>query len=83
MEKKLTFEQLCPSIHYDIQGIYRSEKYYPYNPEAIVVSFDGQYRDGSAGDDDAKFMRGINMMALDMWADIPIVVDIADLTYEW
>ena len=42
MEKKLTFEQLCPSIHYDIQGIYRSEKYYPYDPEAIIVNFHGQ-----------------------------------------
>lgn len=83
MEKKLTFEELCPSIHYDIQGIYRSEKYYPDYPEAIIVSFHGQYRDGSAGDDDAKLMRGINMIALDMWPDIPVIIDISDLTYEW
>lgn len=83
MEKKLTFKDICPFVDYHIDALYRSEKYYPDYPEAIIVNFHGQYRDWSAGDDDAKFMRGITMMTLDIWSDIPIIVDICDLIYEW
>ena len=49
----------------------------------LVVKFTGTYRDGSTGNADAEFMRGITKTAIGLWQPASVVLDLSELKYEW
>lgn len=49
----------------------------------LVVAFYGEYRYGSAGDNDAAFMRGVIAAALLSWDSQGIIIDLRDMKYMW
>jgi hypothetical protein len=51
--------------------------------QILVVSFTGTCGIGSAGNDDATFMRAIIVAALDAWSPSGLVLDLRHLAYEW
>lgn len=48
-----------------------------------VVSFHGPYGVGSAGNNDAAFMRGVVMSAISAWPTGCLVLDLRGLDYSW
>ena len=54
-----------------------------HNPTALVLKFSGVYGDGSAGNDDAAFMRVITRAAISAWRNHAVVFDLRELAYEW
>ncbi|ULU23190.1 hypothetical protein [Dyella terrae] len=78
--QKLSLADACPSMDYEIHLTdgepYRSNR-------SLIVSFSGRYRDGSAGDPDAAFMKGIIGVASGIWWHKSLVIDVSKLTYEW
>lgn len=48
----------------------------------LCVAFDGNYRRGAAGSDDARYMRGCLRTALNKWPCRGLVLDLAGLSYE-
>jgi hypothetical protein len=54
-----------------------------HNPMALVLKFSGVYGVGSAGNNDADFMRVITRAARSAWRSDAVVFDLRDLAYEW
>lgn len=48
----------------------------------LCVAFNGEYRRGAAGSDDARYMRGCLRTALNKWPCRGLVLDLAELRYE-
>lgn len=80
MTKKVSFEQECPSIKYEFEIINEKGTYFP---DTLVIKFNGKYRDGSSGDNDAKLMKGIILTALDIWQPRTFLLDLTDFEYNW
>jgi hypothetical protein len=80
MTKKVSFEQECPSIHYEFELINEKGSYFP---DTLVIKFNGKYRDGSSGDNDAKLMKGVILTALDIWQPRTFLLDLTDFEYNW
>lgn len=49
----------------------------------LVIAFHGEYRYGSAGDNDAAFMRGVITAALVSWDSQGIILNLRDMKYSW
>jgi hypothetical protein len=49
----------------------------------LIVKFAGDYRDGSAGKPDLRFMVGTTKMAAAIWQPAALVLDLSELRYEW
>ncbi len=49
----------------------------------LIVKFTGDYRDGSAGKPDLRFMVGMTKTAVAIWQPAALVVDLSELRYEW
>lgn len=50
---------------------------------ALVISFAGTYRIGSEGNPDAAYMSAVVETVMDEWSPRSIILDLAELTYEW
>jgi hypothetical protein len=51
--------------------------------DVLVIAFYGTYRDGSLGNPDAAFMRGMVMGALATYAPSCLLLDFRGLVYRW
>jgi hypothetical protein len=78
--KPVSFEKTCPTIQYSFQiatsapnTIHRT----------LVAKFSGKYRDGSKGNPDAAFMRGVLQTACRLWWHTAVIIDLSDLEYHW
>lgn len=49
----------------------------------LIAKFTGDYRDGSAGKPDLRFMVGMTKTAVAIWQPAALVVDLSELRYEW
>lgn len=78
--KKLSLSDACPTMAYEIH-ITEGEPY--KSDRSLVISFSGQYRDGSLGNPDASYMKGIINLASDIWWHKSLVIDLSGLRYEW
>ena len=78
--KEFTISEECPTIghqfHLTDGDAYRSNR-------TLVVSFTGQYRDGSGGNPDAAYMRAIVGLGCDLWWHRGLVIDLSALQYDW
>lgn len=78
--KPVSFSDVCPTISYSFELQTKQGVFYP---EILVVTFSGRYRDGSAGDPDAKLMKGIIDTAIGIWSPQSILLDLTDFEYVW
>ena len=72
--KEVTISEECPTL---------SHRFHLTDSETLVVSFFGQYRDGSYGNPDAHYMRAMINLACDLWFHRGLVIDLSALKYEW
>jgi hypothetical protein len=49
----------------------------------LIAKFLGDYRDGSAGKPDLRFIVGMTKMAVAIWYPAALVLDLSELRYEW
>ena len=49
----------------------------------LIAKFTGDYRYGSGGKPDLRFMGGMTRMAVAIWHPAAVVLDLSDLRYEW
>lgn len=55
----------------------------PVSPMVLVIAFEGEYRSGSLGNPDARYMTGCVMRALASLSPCGLVLDFSKLTYRW
>lgn len=51
--------------------------------EILIASFEGEYRHGGAGNDDAIYMAAMLRAAFSAWHPAALVLDFEHLIYEW
>jgi hypothetical protein len=49
----------------------------------LIARFSGEYRIGSGGKPDARFIAGMTRMAVAIWHPAALVLDLSELRYEW
>ena len=49
----------------------------------LVIRFAGEYRHGSAGEPDARFMFAMLAAAFQAWECWAVILDLSGLSYEW
>jgi hypothetical protein len=49
----------------------------------LIARFSGDYRDGSAGKPDARFIAGMTRMGVAIWHPAALILDLSELRYEW
>lgn len=49
----------------------------------LIAKFIGEYRDGSGGKPDARFIAGMTEMAVAIWRPAAVVLDLSELRYDW
>lgn len=62
---------------------YLTEDPGPENVDVLVVSFSGEYPDGSLGNQHADYMKAITVYGLVSFDPDAIVLDFRDLSYRW
>src|SRR5258708_1355025 len=50
---------------------------------ALIVAFEGEYGNGSRGNNDATFMEALSRAALAAWSPTALILDLRQLTYQW
>lgn len=68
------------NIRYSLQRLARDAR--PFL-SIIHLAFSGNYRNGSAGGPDARYIRGVVGITNNVWRPSGIILDLSDLTYEW
>ena len=76
----ISVDDICPTISYNFKCTY-----YKKTPhiDILIISFHGKYRDGSTGSADAGLIRGILKIGAEAFIPFSILIDLADLEYEW
>src|SRR5436309_6487075 len=54
-----------------------------HDPVILVLEFSGTHGEGTAGNDDAEYMRVITQAALSLWDIHAVVFDLRELRYCW
>lgn len=49
----------------------------------LIAAFDGEYRHGARGNDDAVYLTAMLSAAVSAWHPLALVLDFKDLTYTW
>jgi hypothetical protein len=75
----ITLEQLSPLTH-EVK-VPETEKF--RSPAFKVISYHGEYRYGSGGNADARYIVATATAAHKAWFTEGIVIDFSDLKYEW
>lgn len=78
--QKLSLSDACPTMAYEIH-LTEGEPY--KSDRTLIVGFSGAYRDGSAGNPDAAFMKGVISLAAGIWWHKSLVIDLSKLSYAW
>lgn len=60
-----------------------SEKEDGFYCTLLIAAFDGEYRHGSEGNDDADYMSAMLNAAFAVWQPLALVLDLRKLSYEW
>jgi hypothetical protein len=76
----VTFKDMCPTIDYSFSLIEEEGDYFP---KILSITFSGNYRDGSEGNPDARFMTGIVDTAINVWQPKTVLIDISECIYQW
>jgi hypothetical protein len=63
--------------------IFVSEHEQFQSPEFLVIRYSGEYRIGSAGNPDAKYIFGTAAGAHAAWQANAVILDFTDLSYTW
>lgn len=77
--RPVTFEQLSAVRH----SVFVSESAERCSPEFLVVRYDGVYRNGGAGRDDALYLVAVAKAAQKAWWAPGTILDLRDLRYSW
>ena len=77
--KPVTFEQLSALRH----SVFVSESAGRGSPEFLVVRYEGVYRDGGAGHDDALYLVAAAKAAQKAWWAPCTILDLRELQYSW
>jgi hypothetical protein len=76
----ITLAEYCPSIEYKFM-------FEPLRDtdliNILIISFHGNYRDGSTGRADAGFIKGIVTTGIAVFDPFSVLIDLSDLVYEW
>ena len=68
------------SINYSIQIATTGEI---TSPTTLIIHFMGEYRYGTGGNPDARYMIEIISAAIDRWPPNSLLIDLSKLSYEW
>lgn len=49
----------------------------------LIAKWVGTYREGSLGNPDAYYMRGLTKTALGVWQSAALILDLTELEYKW
>lgn len=80
MKEIVSFNQACPNIDFSFELINRNSSYFPHT---LAIKVTGNYRNGSAGDIDAKLIKGTMNTAVDIWEPNTVLLDLTDFQYNW
>jgi len=78
--QSISLEAYCPTISYDFKIKYFQETELV---DILIIGFHGKYRDGSAGDSDAGFIKGIIKTGVSVFDPFSLLIDLTDLEYNW
>ncbi|MEQ9363467.1 MAG: hypothetical protein RIF32_04450 [Leptospirales bacterium] len=76
----ISFDQECPTIRVEFERIEEGTNRFHYLLIARVI---GQYRDGSRGNSDARYIRGMISTAVELWRPAGVIIDFTQMKYEW
>ena len=69
----VSFKETCPTIKYSFQlETYGAKRF----DNTLIAKFSGKYREGSAGNPDARFMCGMLRTACDLWSPKSVIIDL-------
>ncbi len=78
--KQVTVAEYCPTITYDFKITYFRDTHLV---DTLIISFHGNYRDGSAGRPDAGLIKGIITTGRSVFDPFTMLIDLTDLEYNW
>ena len=72
----MSFQKLCPFLSWSFKEETSTE-------QILIISFKGEYRSGSRGNNDADLMTGIVFTANKLFNPSKIIIDLSELSYSW
>ena len=78
--QSVTIDEYCPTITYDFKIRYLRDTHLV---DILIISFHGNYRDGSTGKADAGIIKGVITTGLSVFRPFSLLLDFSDLEYNW
>ena len=75
-----SLDQFCPTITFDFKITYLRDTQLV---DILIISFNGKYRDGSAGSPDAGLLKGVIKTGVSVFDPFSILIDLRNLEYNW
>ncbi len=76
----VTIDEYCPTLTYDFRIKHLRDTHLV---DILIISFHGNYRDGSTGKSDAGLIKGIITTGLSVFRPFSLLIDFTDFEYNW
>ena len=75
-----SLDRFCPTITFDFKITHLRDTQLV---DILIISFNGKYRDGSAGRPDAGLIKGVIKTGVSVFDPFSILIDLRNLEYNW
>jgi len=78
--QQITIDSYCPTINYNFKIKNFKDTHLV---DILIISFDGKYRNGSAGRPDSGLIKGTITTGLCVFDPFSLLIDFTNLEYNW